>query len=240
MTGFGGTNAHAIIDSYETPVAEPVPGPLFTPLVISAANERSLRSLIASYSTFLNANREVSLQHFAHTLQAGRSTLPYRAYVAASTPQHASRALDALLARDDAAELKVRHSEVSRPRILAVFTGQGAQWPRMGARLIDTSPFANKRMDDLDAALALLPSGDRPDWTLRQQILADKAVSRVSEASISQPLCTAVQIVLVDFLRVAGVNFQAAVGHSSGEIAAAYASGLLSDVDAIRIAYYRE
>ncbi|KAL1875163.1 putative Hybrid PKS-NRPS biosynthetic cluster [Diaporthe australafricana] len=237
--GFGGTNAHAIIESYETPVAENVPGPSFTPLVVSAANERSLRSLIASYSTFLDANPEVSLQDFSHTLQAGRSTLPYRAHVAAYTSQQASQKLDALLTQEDAADLRTRHFEVSSPRVLAVFTGQGAQWPRMGAELIETSPFASKRMDDLDAALASLPSGDRPEWTLRNQILADKTASRVAEASVSQPLCTALQIVLVDLLRVAGIDFQAAVGHSSGEIAAAYAAGLLSDSDAIRVAYYR-
>ncbi len=71
------------------------------------------------------------------------------------------------------------------------------------------------------------------------QLLADASVSRLSEAAISQPLCTAVQIVLVDLLKAAKVQLRAVVGHSSGEIAAAYAAGFLSATDAIRIAYYR-
>lgn len=60
-----------------------------------------------------------------------------------------------------------------------------------------------------------------------------------SEALISQPLCTAVQIVLVDMLNLAGIKFNSVVGHSSGEIGAAYAAGFLSDKHAIRTAYYR-
>ena len=52
-------------------------------------------------------------------------------------------------------------------------------------------------------------------------------------------MCTAIQVVLVDLLQAAGITFSAVVGHSSGEIGAAYAAGLISDHDAIRIAYYR-
>lgn len=72
-----------------------------------------------------------------------------------------------------------------------------------------------------------------------EEILADTTSSRIGEAVISQPLCTAVQIVLINLLRSAGVRFKAVVGHSSGEIAAAYAAGFINASDAIRIAYYR-
>lgn len=61
----------------------------------------------------------------------------------------------------------------------------------------------------------------------------------MQEAALSQPLCTAVQVILVDLLQAAGIHFTAVVGHSSGEIAAAYAAGFISAHDAIRIAYYR-
>ncbi|WPH02714.1 Hypothetical protein R9X50_00558200 [Acrodontium crateriforme] len=75
-------------------------------------------------------------------------------------------------------------------------------------------------------------------WSLQEQILADKD-SRVGEAEISQSLCTAAQIMIVDLLATAGVIFAGVVGHSSGEIAAAYAAGFLTSRDAILIAYYR-
>ena len=136
--------------------------------------------------------------------------------MAASTSEEASQKIDALLASNDAPELSTRHFAVSPPHILAVFTGQGAQWPRMGAKLVEASPFVAKRLDELDAALASLSEGDRPDWTLREELLADMANSRIMQAALSQPLCTAVQILLVDLLQLAGIKLHAVVGHSSG------------------------
>jgi acyl transferase domain-containing protein len=108
----------------------------------------------------------------------------------------------------------------------------------MGAKLVASIPIARQIMSHLDESLATLPECHRPRWNLMDELSAD-STSRVSEAALSQPLCTAVQIVLVDLLYAAGVRFQAVVGHSSGEIAAAYAAGYLSSHDAIRIAYYR-
>lgn len=126
--------------------------------------------------------------------------------------------MDALLQNEEVPELKEKHFSVSNPRILGVFTGQGAQWPRMGAQLVEQSPFASKRLNELDSALATLPQSDRPSWSLREQLLADSAISRTAEAAISQPLCTAVQILLVDLLQLAGIQTNAVIGHSSGTI----------------------
>ncbi|KAM4063750.1 acyl transferase domain-containing protein [Hirsutella rhossiliensis] len=179
--GFGGTNAHCIVEEYIPAISEPLelpPRPLFT-----------------------------------------RSTFAFRAAIAAPTAEHAP----------------------SRPvKILGVFTVKGAQWPRMGARLIETSPFAASRIAELDAALRGLPvASSQPTWRLKDQLLADSEMSRFSEAALSQPLCTAVQIVLVDILRAAGISLTAVVGHSPGGIRAAYAAGLVSARDAVRIAYLR-
>ncbi|NOJ84050.1 acyltransferase domain-containing protein, partial [Myxococcus xanthus] len=80
---------------------------------------------------------------------------------------------------------------------------------------------------------------DGPDWSLRAELLAPAETSRIAQAEISQPLCTAVQILVVDLLEQAGVKFSSVVGHSSGEIACAYVSGFISATDAIRVAYYR-
>ncbi|KAJ2970764.1 hypothetical protein NUW58_g9597 [Xylaria curta] len=89
----------------------------------------------------------------------------------------------------------------------------------------------------LDAVLKNLPQSC--DWSLEEQIMAGEGESRIREAAVSQPLCTAVQIALVDFLRSVGIAFHTVVGHSSGEIAAAYAAGKISAQDAIAISYYR-
>lgn len=214
--GFGGTNAHAIIEAYETPVVSPSVGTLFSPLTISAATEKSLRAVLSSYVDYLEDNPQVSLRDVAYTVQERRSTLAFRAAIVASSGAEAVEKIESLLNSEDAPELNTKHFAVGSPRILGVFTGQGAQWPRMGAKLVETSPFVAKRLEELDAALASLEKNLRPEWTLREQILADATTSRVAEAAISQPLCTAVQILLVDLLRVAGIKLDAVVGHSSG------------------------
>lgn len=90
---------------------------------------------------------------------------------------------------------------------------------------------------DCEEALGTIP--EPPSWSLSEELLADSTKSRVSEAQFSQPLCTAIQIGLVDLLRACGIKFSTIVGHSSGEIGAAYAAGLLTRKDAMGISYYR-
>jgi len=107
----------------------------------------------------------------------------------------------------------------------------------MGKDLILNSPAFSRSIDAMEESLDQLPDG--PDWSLKAEIIAPPQKSRLNEASLSQPLCTALQVALVDLLFSAGITFHTVVGHSSGEIAAAYAAGRLSARDAIRIAYYR-
>ncbi|KAL2167663.1 hypothetical protein VTG60DRAFT_964 [Thermothelomyces hinnuleus] len=240
--GFGGTNAHAILESFEAPPRTDSKRdvPAFTPLTVSAASSSALRTMLSDLRDYLQSHPETNLRDLAYTLQHRRSTLAFRKAISFENLDGLVTAIGSLLG-DGAGDsgLNSRYFETQDPKILGVFTGQGAQWPRMGAQLLEQSPYAAERIAQLDRALATLPEDDRPDWTLRDQILADASQSRLSEAAISQPLCTAVQIVLVDLLRAAGIKLHGVVGHSSGEIAAAYAAGFLSATDAIRVAYYR-
>jgi len=245
-TGFGGTNAHAIIESFEAEqvakTAANLTVPTFTPLTVSAASSSALRSMLLDLRTYMQSHPDSDLRDLAYTLQHRRSTLSFRKVIAAENLDGAVAMIDALLSADSSGDngLTTRCFDTPEPKVLGVFTGQGAQWTRMAAKLLEQSPFVRQRIAELDQALATLPEGDRPDgWTLRGQILANESESRLSQAAISQPLCTAVQIVLVDMMRLANIQLSAVVGHSSGEIAAAYAAGFLSAIDAIRVAYYR-
>ncbi len=109
----------------------------------------------------------------------------------------------------------------------------------MGVELLKSSKVASQVVARLETRLLQLPIADRPQWSLMQELEKEPSSSRIGEATLSQPLCTAVQILQVDLLRAAGIDFDAVVGHSSGEIAAAYAAGFISAEDAICIAYYR-
>ncbi|PNP47749.1 hypothetical protein THARTR1_10434 [Trichoderma harzianum] len=107
----------------------------------------------------------------------------------------------------------------------------------MGRGILKSSAVAAEILQKLQDSLQSLP--DPPSWTLKDQIFADKDTSRLAEAAVAQPLCIAVQVMLVDLLSLAGVKFNVVLGHSSGEIGAAYATGMISAEEAIRIAYYR-
>ncbi|KAI1070292.1 hypothetical protein LB507_010325 [Fusarium sp. FIESC RH6] len=241
--GFGGTNAHAIIEEYvpqvnAVPILSTPASAHFTPLVFSASSSASLKTVLADQLKYLMSNPQVSLRELSWTLAHRRSTLSYRKYISGRSYDDLCINLGEALNSEDS-NLDARSANVEEPKILGVFTGQGAQWARMGAELLEASPFVEKRIAELDESLASLPESDRPGWTIREELLADDLASRLSEAALSQPLCTALQIILVDLIESAGIKFAAVVGHSSGEIGAAYAAGFISAHDAIRIAYYR-
>ncbi|KAI2618232.1 putative polyketide synthase [Hypoxylon sp. NC1633] len=243
--GFGGANAHAIIESYEPPRTLQIKAPqnpiAAIPFVFSANSEKTLATQIETYLSYLEdvGEGEVDLRDLAWT-QSRRSAFALRTYCSALTLDTLRNKLTGKLEakKNDNKALGVRPAHKTRT-ILGVFTGQGAQWPRMGCKLIESSPFAARRLQDLDDCLQNLPQQDRPDWTLKDELSKSADVSRVMEGTFSQPLCTAVQIVLVDMMARVGIVFDVVVGHSSGEIVAAYAAGFLTAVDAMRIAYYR-
>ncbi|KAH7322503.1 equisetin synthetase [Stachybotrys elegans] len=245
--GFGGTNAHAILEAYvpgltvkeQSDGAQSTPSSLVTPIVLSANSTGSLKATMTDHLNFLLQNPDVPLRDLAWTLQHRRSTLPYRKAFAGLTAADICKSIKMELEDEESSSNDMRFGNVGEPTILGIFTGQGAQWPRMGAALLESSILAQKIITHLEDSLASLPEEDRPKWSLRQELLADASSSRIGEAALSQPLCTAVQIVLVEMLKAADVQLQAVVGHSSGEIGAAYAAGLLSAGDAIRVAYYR-
>ena len=243
--GFGGANAHAILESYERPTKNAIngvgePTPLFTPFVFSAASVKSLRSNLTEYTKYLDACRDVNPRDLAYTLRECRSVFPYRVSFPATTLDGLkSRILASLENESQSVGVRAQSRNGMSSKILAVFTGQGAQYARMGAELIQYSPLARQRIQELESHLAQLPKQDRPTWSLEAEILADDSVSRMTESAISQPLNTAIQIMLVDLLRSANVHFDAIIGHSGGEVAAAYAAGFLTARDALCVAYYR-
>lgn len=240
--GFGGANSHAILESYQAQVgnASSVLVAPATPFVFSAASNTSLVSSLQAHLDYLKTN-PVNMRDLAWTLQQRRSTFSHK--IAFSAPdvesliQKIELRLEEYENKSDA-NIGVRSSSTP-PKVLGVFTGQGAQWPAMGAELIRSSEFVRRRFQELDQALATLPAADRPTWKIADQLLLDAKSSRITEAAFSQPLCTAVQVVLVDLLRSAGIMPSSVVGHSSGEIGAAYAANFINARDAIRIAYYR-
>ena len=122
-------------------------------------------------------------------------------------------------------------------RVGFVFTGQGAQWATMGARLIPEYKVVEETISYLDIVLGQL--SQKPSWTIMKALEEPFETSCINEPSVSQTVCTALQIALVNLLKEWGIDPVATVGHSSGEIAASYAAGRLKASEAIVLAYFR-
>ncbi|KAK3936556.1 hypothetical protein QBC46DRAFT_461428 [Diplogelasinospora grovesii] len=233
--GFGGANGHCIIDH----VNEVLPG-YVKPGVKTASADASTRQWVllpfsAHNASSLKLNIEAvsqvvdqwSLADIAFTLGNKRSRLQQRSF----------RIVD----KDDvapglAAEQRIFTSPIQTSNVAYVFTGQGAQWHAMGAQLFEYGVF-RATISYLDYVLKQLP--DCPSWTIAATLSGEYEPEHIQSPKVSQVACTAVQIAIVDLLASWSVRPVAVVGHSSGEMAATYASGHLTAAEAITAAYFR-
>ncbi|KAE8404371.1 thiolase-like protein [Aspergillus pseudonomiae] len=233
--GFGGTNAHAIVESTDhlpTPKSEHHPGTQnLIPFTFSANSDRGLTRIIQSYLKHLKEHPSICPFDLSYTLSCRRSALPVKVAWPASDIETLCLRMEEWLA---GATKEGIENCGTRSK-----TGQGAQWSGMGCELVKSYLPAQHTLKRLDESLQSLPEDSRPQWTILNALMSTTDDEHMMRPAFSQTLCTAVQIVLVDLLRAAGVIFAGLVGHSSGEIAAAYAGGFLNASDCIRIAYYR-
>ncbi|CCF35610.1 hypothetical protein CH063_01342 [Colletotrichum higginsianum] len=235
--GYGGTNGHVIIDGavehvreYST-AAERFDHPRL--IVMSSKDFNVTNRMVANLKDYLevrkSSDQKVSLDDLAYTLHARRSHFSWRAAIS-STSCHE----DITEALEDPTRKTVALAKEA-PRIGYVFNGQGAQWHAMGRELIAIYPVFRKAL--LQADIVLEDYG--ADWSLIEELQRGEKSTRVNEPRLSQPVCVALQVCLVDLLNSWGIHPSAVASHSSGEIAAAYAAGALTFEEALGVAYFR-
>ena len=224
--GIGGTNAHVVIEaasSFNVPSSmdRSIDEPRL--LLYSANTQRSLSRMAENYRNFLEIHPECA-QDLAYTLALRREHLAHRTFAVASK---------GIIGTIEPA------IKVSKPSsVIMVFTGQGAQWPQMGRELLNSNLTFLESIRRLDMILQSM-TAHAPLWKIEEELRKDGKKSRIDSAELAQPLCAAIQIALVDTFASLGVQPSAVVGHSSGEIAAAYAAGALTAEEAIKNALYR-
>ncbi|KAJ5702830.1 type I iterative polyketide synthase [Penicillium malachiteum] len=233
--GFGGTNAHVVLEKPPPPSeAKDDPDndvdPIHKLFLISANDKESLKTRIADFGIYFEQRPEVFERslfgNFAHTLGSKLSHLTYRVALSATS-------LDELSIR--LAQLKATPTRVlGAPTVSFVFTGQGAQWAKMGLPLMDEYNVFAESMERADKHLRHLGA----DFSLIEVLRKDSTNSEINSPHLSQPACTALQIALTDLLRSWGVTPASVIGHSSGEIGAAYAAGI-HDLEAAMALSYR-
>lgn len=267
--GYGGANSHSIMESLDSylglqqleilPSMTGVPRPIeqfenqhtgertrHFLLPVSAATRQALETRVQQVTqtvTRLQTNPqrlEHEMQDLAYTLAQRRSHMELRQVLLfeMKTVRGGQPELVQLDVEDD--NKGQASSNSSNPLPFGfVFTGQGAQWPEMGKELLETNSTFRSTIRNIDRILQSLPRSQAPDWTIEQTLLDPPTSSQIHHVTRSQPVCTALQIALVDMLETWGIRSAAVIGHSSGEIAAAYAAGLLSTEQAILTAYFR-
>ncbi|KAH6638603.1 polyketide synthase [Truncatella angustata] len=245
--GYGGANAHVILESPESYLGQDYmvkrhrisdgqderDEQTLLVLPVSATSSKSLDTLAQQISQTVVQSRDTeTLQSLVHTAIKGRDHLQHRSFLLAKLDEGHGRLVHAT------ADETIEKRTANPLPFGFVFTGQGAQYAGMAKELLFKSQLFRNAIRGLDSVLQGLPSEHAPDWTLEQTLL-DGANSRINEVTRSQPICTAVQIGIVNLLRSWGIQSTSVVGHSSGEIAAAYAAGLLTSTQAILAAYFR-
>ena len=237
VTGFGiaGTNAHVVLE--EAPVQaqhaarREVAGPL--PLVLSAATPAALRALAGAYADLLTSPDAPSITDLCASAALHRSSLAERAVFIATERDDLLERLRRFAAGDEQAANVARRAErEGRRRIAFVFPGQGGQWLGMARELLANDARFAEVVARCDAAL---PRGT--SWTVREQLLAEPNSKsyRMNEIGVLQPVLVVVEIALAEMWRSLGVEPEAVVGHSMGEVGAAYFAGALSLEDAMRV-----
>ncbi|KAL8737325.1 MAG: hypothetical protein Q9181_001781 [Wetmoreana brouardii] len=240
--GYGGTNAHVVMedgDSWGRGRTEPPPRPVnesrWGMLVLSAKTKKACENMVSNLMKYLERHEstkgvEELLEAMIYTLGQHRSVFSW----IATHPISLTSGLDD--AKNALGSPQFKSVRTSRPpRIGFVFTGQGAQWHAMGRELISGYPTFRESLEDADLCLCRLGA----EWSLLEELQRDAEHSRVNDASISIPICVALQIALVQLLRAWGIVPTAVTSHSSGEIAAAYAVGALNMESAMAVAYHR-
>ena len=204
-------------------------------LILSSNSKESLRMTIENLKAYVTRRKETDenfLDDLAHTICCRRSLLPFRlAQTASTVTELLERLADPCL--DD--ELVKPRKVLDRPSLCFVFSGQGAQWPGMARELFGHYPVFERSIIAAEAHFTRLGAA----WNLRTELFKADEVSSINKASLSQPLCTAIQMALVDLFRAWNIRPHVVVGHSSGEIAAAYSTGALSFEDALGVTYHR-
>ncbi|UMB67478.1 type I polyketide synthase [Mycobacterium paraterrae] len=232
--GISGTNAHVIIE--ESPSVETVesaaPQPSVVPWVVSAKTATALQAQALRLAEFLDGRADVNAADVGWSL-AGRTTFEHRAVVLGNDRGQLLSGLRDVAQGLPGASVVSGHA-VPAGKTAFVFPGQGSQWIGMGVELLDTAPVFAEQMNACAEAFAEIV-----DWSLIDVLRGAPGAPGLDRVDVVQPALFAVMVSLAELWRSIGVRPDAVIGHSQGEIAAAYVAGALSLRDAARVVTLR-
>lgn len=228
--GFGGANAHVILRSAAPVSARTQPVTDGAPLQLSARSPEALRELAGEYAAWLRAHPDVPLYDVAYNAMFRRDAHSDRVAAPVADRAVLVDALEAFAGRGDDPLLAhgIALGEASRP--VFVYSGNGSQWVGMGQGLLDTDAVFREAVDRVDSLFQR-----HGDFSLVAELRAAEGADRFALTEVAQPTLFAIQVGITELLRHRGIQAAAVVGHSVGEVAAAWACGALSLEQAVRV-----
>ncbi len=232
--GLGGTNTFAVLEAAPetrrglTPVS--APPHLFS---LSAKSEPALVAYAERVAAALDDTSESQLADICYTTNVSRSYFSHRFAATTDTIGDLRQHLVAF-ASGTPPSRDYRHV-TSKPPVVFLFTGQGAQYPRMAVELYDTEPVFREALDQCDAGWL----GDLDPPLLEILLSQSDSTDRLHETTYTQPALFAVEYALAKLWQSWGVVPDAVIGHSIGELAAACVAGVLEFDDALDLVAQR-
>jgi acyl transferase domain-containing protein len=236
--GYGGTNAHAILQEAvpqrQAVRADEDPSRSLHLLPISARSQNALGTLAKAYEKWLGVSAAPPIHNVCYSAAVRRGHHDHRLALIADSSEDMRRQLLSYLAHGQGQGMASGSCVYKGQKPVFVFTGMGPQWWAMSRELLEQEPVFRRTAEACDAIFRR-----QAGWSVLAEMMADEMSSRMAETQIAQPANFIVQTGLSALWRAWGVEPAAVVGHSVGEVAAAYVAGVLDLEDAIRVSYER-
>ncbi|MEM5537902.1 type I polyketide synthase [Neptuniibacter pectenicola] len=243
--GFGGANAHVILQSDErrpnnssTEVPETTDVTAHNlPLVISGRNDQALQDNAARLADFLVQNQNGSFYDVAWNYTQCKERHQKALLLFAGNNQDAITQLHSFInitEKNGDHGLRTGQGLAASPGAVFVYSGNGCQWETMGKALLESSEIFRQSIATVDQLFSCYA-----DFSLTDEINGLNGNGRFEYTEIAQPALFAIQVGITEYLKHQGITPVAVTGHSVGEVAAAWACGALPLAEAVKVIYFR-
>ena len=236
--GFGGANAHAILERVEpspvTAKAEAMKGGAASALLLTAAGEAALARMMAAWQPLVAAAGTEGLRELCGQAAVYRGRLPQRAAVICDDAAAAAEALSRGASGKPDPRLVTGRSALVDADVAFVFSGNGSQYAGMGLAALSLDPAYARAMRQIDRAFRKVAG-----WSILAMLRAPDLDVLLGDARVAQPLLFADQMAQFRAFEARGLLPVAVMGHSGGEVAAACAAGALTLEQAVRVTHLR-
>lgn len=233
--GYGGTNAHAILEEFSPPKINRKPENTSTKVIpLSAHTTQALLDTAKNLHDHIETNPSIPLEDIAYTLINKRERFSTQTTLIADTTEILASQLSLLFNKAPNASPITHHQLSGAPKVAFVYTGMGPQWHAMGMELYNKFPIFRDTLNKCNHLLQKLTG-----WSLIDELQLEESLSNISHPTYAQPANFCLQIALTELLKSFQISPEGVVGHSIGEVAAATSSGALTLEEGILVSYHR-